>query len=103
MPASQIRKKEAMKKALLFGLASLSLYIGVFIYAEPLTSLFARGGMYSLLPVISVFLFSYVHASFAGNVWTALGIEASPTAGGSDTAQSAAKGADKEPCASVRV
>jgi hypothetical protein len=33
--------------------------------------------MYALLPVSAAFLVSFIHGSFTGNFWTALGIEAS--------------------------
>ena len=41
------------------------------------TELLAKGGFYAVVPVVTVFLFSYIHGSFAGSFWSALGIEAS--------------------------
>ena len=76
MSAMQARKNKAKVSAILFGAASIALFAAVFAYADPITALFARGGVYAVLPVATVFLFSWVHGSFAGNVWTALGIEA---------------------------
>ena len=40
-------------------------------------TMFTKGGLYALLPVAAVFVFSYVHGNFASYVWTSLGIEAS--------------------------
>lgn len=77
---AQDRKKKAKIKALLFGAVSIGLYASVFKFADPMVALYAKGGAYCLLPVSTVFLFSYVHGNFASNVWTALGIEASATA-----------------------
>ena len=34
-------------------------------------------GMYAALPVLTAFLFSFVHGAFTGSFWSALGIEAS--------------------------
>lgn len=81
MNTTHDRKKKAKLSALLFGVASISLYAAAFHFADPMVALYAKGGIYCLLPVSTVFLFSYVHGNFASNVWTALGIEASATAG----------------------
>ena len=67
-------KRGALGKILLFGSISLALYGAVFAYAEPLTSLFAKGGAYCVLPVITIFVVSFFHAAFAGSIWAALGI-----------------------------
>lgn len=102
MTSVQERRKKARTKALLFGVASLSLYAAIFAFADTVTSVFARGGVYSLLPVAAVFVFSYVHANFAGNVWTALGIEASSKLGQTSAAATAKKRADKRPRATLQ-
>lgn len=81
MASSKQRRRKAGKQAAVFGALSLALYAAVFAFADPVTALFAKGGVYTLLPVGTVFVFSYVHGNFAGNVWTALGIEASSSAG----------------------
>ena len=64
-----------------FGAVSAALYGLLFTYAAPLTSLFAKGGVYCVLPVITVFIVSYFHAGFAGSVWAALGIVSAPRKG----------------------
>ena len=102
MSTVQERRKKARTRALAFGAASLALYVGIFSFADVVTPLFARGGAYSLLPVVTVFVFSYVHANFAGNIWTALGIEASSTVGRATTSAAAKKRADKRPRASLQ-
>ena len=81
MTTVQERKKKAKGQAVIFGILSVALYAAAFAYADPMVKLFARGGAYCLLPVATVFVFSYIHGSFASNVWTALGIEASSKAG----------------------
>jgi len=77
MSTIKSRQSSAKLKALVFGAASIALYSLVFTHADTVLHYCARGGFYNLLPVSAVFLFSYVHGSFASNTWTALGIEAS--------------------------
>ena len=77
MSTIESRRSEAKKKAVVFGLLSTALYATVFAFSNTILEYCARGHFYTLLPVGSVFLFSYVHGSFASNTWTALGIEAS--------------------------
>ncbi|MDY7000812.1 MAG: hypothetical protein SVS15_03405 [Thermodesulfobacteriota bacterium] len=77
MSAIKSRQSRAKAKAVLFGAASISLYAAVFTFSDTVLHYCARGGFYNLLPVSAVFLFSYVHGTFASNTWTALGVEAS--------------------------
>lgn len=69
--------RKSIVRALLFGAVSVGLYTAVFVNQAAMLTLFTKGGLYALLPVVTVFVFSYVHGNFAGSVWTALGIEAS--------------------------
>ena len=64
-------------RSVVFGIASVALYAAVFTHSDLITSLSAKGGLYAVVPVITVFLFSYIHGSFTGAFWSALGIEAS--------------------------
>jgi bacteriorhodopsin len=77
MSTMQSRRARAKSKALIFGVLSIALYAAVFSFSDTVLHYCARGGFYNVLPVSAVFLFSYVHGTFAGNVWTALGIEGS--------------------------
>ncbi len=74
--ASTIRKGYLMK-TLVFGAATAALYAAVFTNSDTIMHLFTKGGIYALLPVATVFVFSYVHGSFTSNFWSALGIEGS--------------------------
>jgi len=65
------------KRALMFGAGAVALYATVFTNADLLMSYCTRGGVYALLPVATVFLFSYVHGSFTSAFWSALGVEGS--------------------------
>jgi len=77
MTTIQNRRSRAKRKAALYGVLSIALYAAVFSFSQTVLSYCAKGGFYNVLPVTAVFLFSYVHGTFAGNVWTALGIEGS--------------------------
>lgn len=74
---SEKTRKRNVGKTLIFGVAAVALYAAVFTHADFITNLSAKGGFYAVVPVITVFLFSYVHGSFTGAFWSALGIEAS--------------------------
>jgi nucleotide-binding universal stress UspA family protein len=63
-------------KTIACGVASLALYAAVFLNSGTVMKYFTRGGWYAALPVLTVFVFSFVHGAFASNLWSALGIEA---------------------------
>jgi len=77
MSHMQNKRRKSRLNALIYGAASIGLYAAVFAYSDQVVSFIAKGGVRALVPVSAVFLFSWVHGSFASNVWTALGIEAS--------------------------
>jgi len=74
--AQEMTKKQALVKMIGFGAASAAVFGGIFLFANPITEMFARGGIYAAMPIATVFLVSYVHGGFASNLWSALGIEA---------------------------
>lgn len=74
------KKSSGAGKTLLFGLLSITLYAAVFSQGTAVAQFFARGAWYFILPILTVFLFSFVHGAFASHVWTLLGIEARKTA-----------------------
>ena len=73
------KRKKPLGKTIAYGVASLALYAGVFSFATPITEAFARGSLWAAGPILTVFVFSYVHGSFAHNLWCCLGIEAKQT------------------------
>ncbi len=81
MSTIKSRRSSARNRAVVFGVLSVALYAAVFSFSKQFLHFCAQGGFYNVFPVATVFLFSYVHGSFASNVWTAMGIEASHTAG----------------------
>lgn len=91
-PPTQQRKgnpqrKAATRRAVLFGAMSLGLYGLVFTNADTIMHYFTMGGVYATLPIATVFLFSYVHGTFTGELWTALGVTASKKVGKPATKQ----------------
>ncbi len=70
------KKKQALGKAIIFGIASVGMYAAVFTNSDTIMKYFTRGSWYAALPIATVFAFSFVHGSFAGHLWSALGIEA---------------------------
>ncbi len=74
--AHEMTKKQAVVRMIGYGAASAAVYGAIFQFANPITEMFSRGGMYAAMPIATVFLVSYVHGGFASNLWTALGINA---------------------------
>lgn len=72
-------KKKAKKpygKALIFGIVSIALYAAVFMNEGFVRETWAKGGVYAALPIATVFVFSYIHGSFANHLMVSLGLEA---------------------------
>ena len=76
---AEMTRKQAARRAALFGVLAVGLYAAVFTNTDFIMKYWTMGGVSALLPVATVFVFSYIHGSFASNFWTALGIEASRT------------------------
>jgi hypothetical protein len=74
--AAVSKRNRPLGKTLIFGAGSVALYAAVFANASTITRTFSQGGWYAALPIATVFVFSYVHGSFASNLWSLLGIEA---------------------------
>lgn len=70
-------KKRPIGKMVIMGIVSLALYAALLLKQDVINSYFARGGVYAFLPILTAFMFSFVHGSFTGDFWTVLGIEAS--------------------------
>lgn len=70
------KKSKPVAKTIMYGIAAAALYAGVFAYSDTVMKYFTRGSWYAALPIATVFLFSFVHGTFASNLWSLLGIEA---------------------------
>lgn len=69
--------KKLIGKTIIFGALSLAMYTAFFMNSALLMTYFTKGMAYAALPILAAFGFTFVHATFAGNVWQLLGIEAS--------------------------
>lgn len=98
----ETRKNKPIAKLIAYGLASCALYAMVFVYEKSLTEYFTKGGLYTVLPIATVFLFSWIHGTFAGTMWTVLGINASKNTTMVETAKAPARKAAR-PRATVSV
>lgn len=75
--AKDAGRSRAFRKALLFGAGSIGLYVALYAYSGSILEVTTKGHFYAVLPVAAAFLFSYVHGTFTGNFWTAMGVNAS--------------------------
>lgn len=75
MTTATLRKQRARNKAIAYGAVSVVLYTLTFMNADAIMDLCKKGHAYAVLPIATVFLFSWIHGTFTGNIWTALGIE----------------------------
>jgi drug/metabolite transporter (DMT)-like permease len=74
--AQSSTKKKPIGKMLFMGVLSLALYATLLLNQDLVNGSFAQGGLYALLPIVTAFIFSFIHGSFTGNFWTVMGIEA---------------------------
>ncbi|MEE4313624.1 MAG: hypothetical protein V2J11_03965 [Desulfofustis sp.] len=74
------QRKRHVVKTITFGAATAGLYGAMFAFPDTVMHYWTKGGFYALLPVATVFAFSYVHGTFTSNFWSALGIEGSKAA-----------------------
>ena len=74
--AQSTTKKKPVGKMIVMGIISIALYSTLLLKQDLVNSTFGKGGMYALLPIVTAFVFSFVHGMFTGNFWTVLGIEA---------------------------
>ncbi len=69
-------KKKPVGKFLIFAILSFLLYYLLFAYEDLINNYFTRGRFYAFLPIITAFIFSYVHGNTTDLFWKVLGIEA---------------------------
>jgi hypothetical protein len=74
--AANSTKKKPVGKMLAMGLISIALYALLLAKQDDVNSMFGKGGWYAFLPIITAFVFSFVHGNFTGDFWTVLGVEA---------------------------
>ena len=74
--ATQQSKTKLFLSTVIFGAISISFYVLLFTNEKLVTDTFTKGGIYTLYPIGTVFLFSFIHGAFASNLLSLLGIEA---------------------------
>ena len=92
--------KKPLGKLLAYGIGSVALYTAVYQFQDILLTTSAQGGAYTVLPIATVFLFSWVHGTFAGTLWEVLGVNAVKKAPAQTTVQAPAR-KDTSPRATV--
>lgn len=61
---------------LIFGALSAACYFALFSNETLVTEIFTMGGWHTLYPVLTAFLFSFIHSAFASNLLSSFGLEA---------------------------
>jgi hypothetical protein len=69
-------KKNYTLPMVIFGAMSIGLYVALFRYQGWVTDTFTKGGIYTAWPILTAFVFSFIHGAFASNLLSFLGIEA---------------------------
>jgi hypothetical protein len=69
-------RRKLLTQTIGMGVASVALYAAVFTNTDTVMKYFTKGGLYAALPIVTVFVFSFVHGAFTSNLWSVLGIEA---------------------------
>ncbi len=74
--AHSTTKKKPFGALIVTGIISIALYAALLLKQDQVNSTFGQGGLYAFLPIITAFVFSYIHGTFTGHFWTVLGVEA---------------------------
>jgi hypothetical protein len=74
--AQSTTKRKPVGSMIVMGIISVALYATLLLKQDMVNGTFAKGGLYAFLPIVTAFVFSYIHGSFTGHFWTVLGIEA---------------------------
>ena len=69
-------KRKPYGSMLLMGAISIALYTILLMNQDLINHYFGRGGVYAFLPIVTAFVFSFVHGTFTGDFWTVIGVEA---------------------------
>ncbi len=74
--AHSTTKKKPVGAMIFTGIISIALYAALLLKQDEVNSTFGQGGWFAFLPIITAFVFSYIHGMFTGHFWTVLGVEA---------------------------
>jgi hypothetical protein len=71
--------KRDLARAILYGIATVALYVLLYLYADETVELARRTHdgekVWFLVPIAIAFVFSYVHGAFTGAFWAAIGLK----------------------------
>ena len=67
-------KSKPYVKMVVFGILSISSYIGLFSNKALVMDYFTRGGKYAALVIVTALYFSFIHGAFASNTLEVLGL-----------------------------
>lgn len=76
MNTSAVSVGKQITTTVLYGAASLALYVLLYLFEDALLTTSTLGGWYFLLPVAIAFGFSYAHGTFTAHFWDVLGFKA---------------------------
>jgi hypothetical protein len=69
----------SVARAVAYGVASIALYVLLFVYADETVELARRtregDKILFLVPIVIAFAFSFVHGAFTGHFWAAIGLK----------------------------
>ena len=71
-----LKKNGQILKTVALAAGSVGLYALLFANEASVVEFYTKGGAYAALPVVTAFLFSFVHGAFASNFLSVLGLEA---------------------------
>lgn len=78
---SKTTKKKPYPQALALGILALISYYLLFTNVDQVMEYFVRGGVYTVLPIVTALYFSIVYGSFASTVLSILGLQAAKGTG----------------------
>jgi hypothetical protein len=75
-------KRKPVGAMILAGAVSVAMYTALLAFQDEVNATCGRAGAYAVLPILTAFVFSFVHGTFTGHFWTVLGVEAAKGKGG---------------------
>lgn len=68
-------RRRPFNKFFVFGILTFILYYLLIAYQELFIKFCSKGKWYALFPIITAFIFSFVHGNFTDAFWSVLGVE----------------------------
>jgi len=71
-----LKSSNMLAKTAVYGALSLTLYVLLYLFEDPILDWASQGQWYFLVPILAAFVFSFVHGNFTARFWDMLGIKA---------------------------